>query len=153
MRTSTFIILSFILFAAPGYSADWGLGPIADSESTGLSIQRQSDIHNAIHVSLHFFDEESASMGIDYQRFFYPTLNVLNTHEARLSFYSGGGIHGTNEKQTKSEEHYYLRLPLGLQINFGSIRTQLFGEGSALIGHLPETKMKPNGRVGVRAVF
>lgn len=145
------VLLSLSFLSSPVFCVTWAVGTVTEQNSAGLSVQRQMDETNGVHVAAHFLQGDKIMINGDYQRFHYP--NALYFGRFRTGLYSGIGIKAETREEQQTEEFYSLRFPLGLQFELRQLFLHIFADATGHVGELPETNFWVTARLGLRAAF
>lgn len=136
-------------------TGDIGVG-FAASRLPSLSVQYASKVApngfdaSAYHLMLGRTDS-SAEFSADYQLSYRP--RILFWPPSRNAVYFGLGLGGETEKTEHFKEKYYVRAPLGVQIDLRAAPIQIFGEIAIRFGELPASNLSQSGAIGLRARF
>lgn len=141
------------LWLAPASAAraEWGFGAaVGVSGSPGMSVQYVATPREAYHVVTHV-GNAAAGVQADYQRFYFP--RDMQSRTLRAGTYAGLGLGGEAARDEGDDERWYLRLPLGVQIDVVPLHLSTFAEIAAKVGALPGTGLETAASGGIRAYF
>lgn len=135
---------------ATSYATTIGVGALA-APRPALSVQVSPEaMPCTYHITAHV-EGEGVSADADCQRM--QRLHALATRSLTPSAYAGAGIRGEAARADGAEEHYHLRLPLGIQVDIRPLHLSAFAEAAFLLGPLPMTASDHALALGLRALF
>lgn len=154
---TVFLVKTLLVFVLgigwPGFAQgnNISLG-IVTSEHTGISLQKRADQQiPAWHVSTYFQSKDFLQFNGDVQYFLKPGSMSFGPFQGMI--YSGLGIRVVSIAHKSQEEQYWLRLPLGVQIESQTMHLQVFFEFAGLAGPLPTTTMDFSPVLGARILL
>jgi len=141
-------LLFFLCSSTPLLAESWSLGSVV-GQGSGLSVQYRSDTDSGLHMVGRLYDGDQLALEAVQQHFTRSDLIFKNT----LELYSGLGLSGEADRNSKNYESYHLVLQLGAQWSLRSVPVQFFVDQSLLTGPLPYTDVLGRLQGGFRGVF